>query len=64
MCFLLKRKIENRQKYCKLIILCYENFGENNTPLKRYGMTAIPKIKVLLIRLMLVAKEHQDLSFK
>ena len=27
----------------KLIILCYDDFGENHTPLQRKGMTAIPK---------------------
>ena len=27
-----------------LIILWYDNFGENHTPLQRNGMTAIPKI--------------------
>ena len=30
----------------KLIILWYENFGENHTPLHRNGMTAIPKLSL------------------
>ena len=28
----------------KLIILVYDYFGENHTPLMSYGMAAIPKI--------------------
>ena len=28
----------------QFIILWYDNFGENHTPLQRNGMTAIPKM--------------------
>ena len=45
-CFLIKRKIENWQigKYmAKVTILWHDNFCENQTPLQRNGMAAIPK---------------------
>ena len=42
-CFLIKRKIENWQIYGQAYKLWYDNFGENQTPLQRNGMSAIPK---------------------
>ena len=42
-CFLIK--IENGQIYAaKLIVLWYDNFGKNQTPLQKNVMAAIPKI--------------------
>ena len=35
--------LDNRLYMAKLTILWYDNFGKNQTPLQRNGMTAIPK---------------------
>ena len=45
----------------KLIILCYDNFGENHTPLQRNGMAVKNKIFITLKRLHLL---HKLFEFK
>ena len=43
-CFFFDKKKYKFGKYtAKLIFLWYDNFGENQTPLQRNGMAAIPK---------------------
>ena len=57
-CFLMKIKIKIGSYTAKLIIQCYDYFGENHTPLMNNGMTAISKTFVPLMRTSI--NEHDE----
>ena len=56
--FVFDKKKKIGKYTAKLIILCYDNFGENHTPLQRNGITAIPNIVLFPVNFLQVMLQN------